>query len=235
MNTTFDPLSWGNRRELLAKRMTYAFSLDINVAMEASMAKNGLVPVCWPPGPERRMARARSAGGSEVKSNIYRVANSGEFVTSGGLRPDVPFARLLHADDQIVQSNRITGDLAGRLLFETDTTDLLRMDYTGVINFKGWPTVEEPRAASGAPAAETGSPQAKAKNLNFKNVRGTAFVSSRQEIGSPKYRWLVHNQLIGVGRVEPARQGEQLLWSRAPKPRGLGLLLKFSFDFYIGA
>lgn len=220
MTKTYDPLPWGNRRQLLPKRVTYAFSMDINLAVEVPFKLDTLAPVCWPPRQAENGVRDFSKCESQ-SWNTYRIPGVGEFVTSQGQRPDTPLARLLHADDRIVLSNRITGSLAGRLLFETDTPGLLRMDYTGVVNFKGWKPTP---AATDAEA-----------NDHFRDVRGTAFVSARQEIGSPKYRWLVHNQLIGICRIAPALKGKALRWVQEPNARGLGLLLAFSYDFYVGS
>lgn len=128
---------------------------------------------------------------------VFHVTDQ-QFVTlaDGSVR-DVPSARLTQAYD-VLPLTTDTAVLNGRLVFETDTPARMAMSYSGVLDAPGgtW--------------------------LWCRGKQGPAqvFVHSQQDYSGAKYRWLVQNQLIGVGTARALHDE---------------FALNFAFDFYIAS
>lgn len=131
-----------------------------------------------------------------TEPRIFHVTDE-QFVTlaDGSIR-DVPVAHLTSAYD-VLPLTRDPVVLNGRLVFKTDTPAPLAMSYGGVLDAPGgtWLWCRSTRPA-------------------------TVFVHCQQDYVGAKYRWLVQNQLIGVG---VARANER------------DATLEFDLDFYIAS
>lgn len=137
--------------------------------------------------------------------NTFHVLGR-EFVrTPTGIQTEVPLARLVYGSLGVAIEDRATTSVNGSMLFETDTPDRLSMRYRGVLNLRGG-TI----ALSSKPQQGIAGPE------------GTIFIASRQDIANPKYRWMVINQLVGIGRVKT--RGDKGNW-----------ILTIDYDLYIAS
>lgn len=120
-----------------------------------------------------------------------------------GLRCDLPTGQLASGDGEIGTPDDPTSvALQLRLHLTLNGAENLLMDCLGVVNFDG-----------GLPAF---------RSLPADLLAGTAFIASRHETDSPRFRWFNRRQLFGVGRLRGLA---------GSKPRELEL----SFDLYASA
>jgi hypothetical protein len=177
MNATIPAnFRWGERTYFLDKRLSYVFSLDLHLCMPLQSA-----------GPVGKKLRLRIEGlddGEENTSSTYHVLDDDLVTCSDGSAHEVLLARAVQVDDWILLGPDSIGDLDGRLLLESHDGAKIDVHYTGVMKLAG-------------PAAELANPR-----RGEKKMEGTAFIATRYETSSPKYRWLTQGQLIGFGRVK---------------------------------
>jgi len=132
---------------------------------------------------------------------IFHVTDRKHVTTADGATHEVPKAKLKRAQDFLPATGGVAA-IGGRLLFETDTKKPLVMNYSGILNVPCGTSRFCDRDAS--------------------HKAATAFVHSRQDFMGAKYRWLVWNQLIGVGEVRAIRRGAKLDFA-------------FAYDFYVAS
>jgi hypothetical protein len=139
------------------------------------------------------------------KPRTFHVSDRDFITTVDGALREVPKVTLDEAEDFLAASQDVV-NLKGRLLFDKGTNPLV-ITYSGVLNVPGgteyWLDPDPVRPVKAA----------------------TAFVYSRQDYVGAKYRSLVWNQLIAVGRFVPDRRPA---YRQAP-----ALVLHVSLDFYI--
>ncbi len=178
MNTTSvptipAPTQFADRIVAVGRRMAYAFSLDLTVALDSRPRGAGSRPC--------RAAMRQLEGGDP--SFTYHVQDEVLVTTVDGVVRDVPRATVVRADDVLLVDAEGVGSLDGRLLLQLDADirATISVAYTGVVTMPG-----------GAGRIF--------ELADREDVHGTAFISIRSECELSKFRWMVENQLFGFGR-----------------------------------
>jgi hypothetical protein len=115
---------WGDRTSLLAKQMTYAFSLSVSFRLELGAQ-------------DQSGARLSAVPASGGEPSTFHVLGKSVIVDGSGAVNEVPSARIIRGDDALSISSGSTGALDGRLFLLTDKGATLCIGYTGVINLRG--------------------------------------------------------------------------------------------------
>lgn len=137
--------------------------------------------------------------------STFRVLPADQFDSLENVKRDVPRGRVSSARDWLTLTEEGAVPLDGRVLIDTEAPEPIAMAYTGVLNLSG------------------GTAQLARVN---QEVKGTAFIASQQEVSNPRYKWLVYNQLIGIGRAV----------ATPPLVLGSGRWhLRLRFDLYLGS
>jgi hypothetical protein len=192
---------WGERTHLLPKVLTYVFSLDVDFHVPSAGDGSGAVAV---PQHLRVPVPLRVQECAEREWSTYHLLGERFVAGPTGAMHEVPKARVIRGTTQVLIVRDGSVPLEGTWLFETDTTALLAAEYSGVLSLPGG---TEP------------------SHRHTNEVIGDAFVCVRSEVSIPKYRWMVVNQLIGVGKVAAYLDAEKNdRWSQ----------LRCTFDFHIG-
>ncbi len=209
-------LYWGERTELLDKKLAYVFSLDASYDLDlqrAGWAEDAvLLPVKAAPTAVRQWA-------------TYHVVDERLVSSPDGRTLDVPRARVVDGDDRMQLDRSGVISLDGRLLLETDTASRISVEYQGVFQPSGG-TSRMRRFFQGEPPEPVNEP--------MNELGGRVFVATRHESEQAKMRWLVQNQLVGVGRA--IGRPKRLPYPLPSLSPGGGLrfwTLTFSFDLYL--
>lgn len=163
---------WGDRWSLLDKRLSYVFSLSIDLQLDD-----------WD-GHDRRLRLSAADTATDAGPSLFHVFDERISPTADGSLHELPSAYLASAQQWL--DVRPSGDasLHGRLVFETELGDPLTIECRGVAAVRG---------SFGRTLERIQVPGTSA--------RGTSFIATRHECCHPKYRWLVLQQLIGFGEL----------------------------------
>jgi hypothetical protein len=195
--TTVTPPHWGERSHLYDKSLDYVFSLDLTYKVVTAIG-----PQTAPSRTNRVPMYADPVDVGQVST--YRVLPGAQYDSTENVKRDVPHGRVSSARDWLTLTEDGAVPLDGRVLIDTESPEPLVLAYTGVLNIGG----------------------GTAQMIDGRDdLNGTAFIASQQEVSIPRYKWLVYNQLIGIGRaVALAPKGVNGRWH-----------LKLGFDFYLGS
>jgi hypothetical protein len=206
--------NWGERSWLHDKSLQYVMSMDLlyRLAMspEAVAGTSTRLPlVAVPPD------------GDAVTT--YRTVGPMLFKGTDNIEREVPQARVVQGVDSLELKEEGAVDLNGRLRLEIDTVDAISISYSGKLELRGGSLqLAAVRPPGARPALRSPGPP-KAPESYDQRIMGTAFIATRQEVAIPRYRWLIYNQLIGVGRAAALVPLEPDPW-----------LLTLSLDLYLG-
>jgi hypothetical protein len=203
--TTVTPPHWGERSYLYDKSLGYVFSLDIDYELAD-------VPAELLSAPHSIPLQNVPPGPDQVST--YRVLPSDHYDSVENIKRDVPRGRISLARDSLSITAEGAVPLDGRVLIDTEARDPIIMTYTGVLSLSGG-TAELVTARD--------------------KIRGTAFIASQQEVSVPRYKWLVYNQLIGIGRALALPPGQDNGSARREKWDAGKWHLQLSFDLYLGS
>jgi hypothetical protein len=204
MNSIDPNFAWGPRDWLYKNRFDYMFSLEAEFEMCVDPVRGEKVPL-------------KALQSTAYEWNTFHVLGQ-EFIRApNGVQQEVPRARLVFGTDALLIQDEGVVSVNGSLLFETDTPDRLSMCYRGVFDIPGGT-----RRLCSPPLAE-----------GDVGPSGTAYISSVQDMANPKYRWMILNQLIGVGRVEA--RGEDRPDPDHALTRRRTWILKVDYDLYIAS
>jgi hypothetical protein len=190
---------WGERTHLLPKSLTYVFSLDVDFEVPSPGDDGGAIPI---PQHLRVPVPLQLEACPEGEWSTYHLLGERFVAGPTGTMHEVLKARAIRGTTQVLMVRDGSVPFDGTWLFETDTTALLSAEYTGVLSLPGGTDPSHRRAAE---------------------MHGAAFVCLRTEVSIPKYRWMVVNQLIGIGKVTAYLDPDNR-WQR----------LRSTFDFHIG-
>jgi hypothetical protein len=195
--TTVTPPHWGERSYLYDKSLDYVFSLDVTYRVVTAID-----PHSAPSRTNRIPMHAKPPDIGQVST--YRVLPGAQYDSTENIKRDVPHGRVSSARDWLTLTEDGAVPLDGRVLIDTESPEPLVLAYTGTLNIAG----------------------GTARMIEGKEeLSGTAFIASQQEVSIPRYKWLVFNQLIGIGRaVASPPTGVNGRWH-----------LKLGFDFYLGS
>jgi len=205
--------NWGERSWLHDKSLQYVFTLDLlyraPVSPQAAVGSTTRLPLVAVPPQGKQLS-------------TYRVIGPPLFRGTDNIEREVPEARVISGGDSLVLLEEGVSPLEGHLLLEVGTLDPLVISYSGVLDLAGG------TAQMAAPLAPNigppGPPVSRPVSYDqSQNIGGRAFIATRQEVGIPRYRWLIYNQLVGVGRVQALVPTGSDPW-----------LLQLSFDLYLG-
>jgi hypothetical protein len=204
--------NWGERSWLYDKSLQYLMSLDLlyklPVSPESVAGTNARLPmVAVPPD------------GAAVST--YRAVGALLFKGVDKIEREVPEARLIHGTDSLQLRDEGAVELDGHLLLEVDTAEPLAISYSGMLELSGG-TLQLASARSFGPPPPPGPPGPPPKSYQ-RRIRGKSFIATRQEVAIPRYRWLIYNQFVGVGRVEALAPIGDDPW-----------LITMSYDLYLG-
>jgi len=209
--------NWGERSWLHDKSLQYVMSLDLlyrlPIPPEAVAGTSTRLPLVAVPPDGEPVTTYRTVGPMLFKSN-------------DNIEREVPQARVVHGVDSLELKEEGAVDLNGRLRLEIDTVEAISIAYTGKLELDGGTL----QLASPDPPAARPSPPSAAERRSHqgtqsydRRILGSAFISTRQEVAIPRYRWLTYNQLVGVGRAAALVPLDPDPW-----------LLTLTFDLYLG-
>ena len=163
---------WGDRRDLLPKRMTYVCSLDVRFALDG-----------------RYLTIAGGSGDPSVKPQVrprdrgetYHVFGDTSFETASGLVQEVPLLNVIAGQAELrndLGSEALS--FVGRLTLEAKPRGYVLLDFDGVV---------APVGGAGSIACHRGK------------LPASTFMSTRHQCDVPSLRWLTRCQLFGVGET----------------------------------
>ncbi len=163
--------SWGDRRALLAKRMAYAMSFDVELRVEAAGTKLALLSAS---------ASASAKEGGRTIGSLYHIFGQSSVVIADTSVREVPESlRVVYGDAELTADiGAEANSIAGSIVFKGEGDMVMSMGYSG--------TLTSSRGSS---------------NPLGKDARGTVFIATRQDSSVPSLRWLAQRQLFGVGRM----------------------------------
>jgi uncharacterized protein DUF3237 len=209
--------NWGERSWLHDKSLQYVMSMDLlyrlPVSPDAVAGTSMRLPLVAVPPDGEPVSTYRTVG-----PMLFRGIDS--------IEREVPQARVIHGMDSLELKEEGAVDLDGRLRLEIDTVDAISISYTGKLELRGGTLqLASPNPAGARPALPSGGrPRSpKAPESYDERIVGTAFISTRQEVAIPRYRWLTYNQLVGVGRAAALVPLDPDPW-----------LITLTFDLYLG-
>ena len=193
--------SWSERVTLLPKRFDYVFSVAFSYGFKVPPSFGSPVPL------EARPGKPSAKPWEDAYWDTFHVLGEEFIRTADGVEHQYLRARLVLGKDSIAIQDEGAVSMDGTLLFETDTPDPLSMAYQGVLTLDGGTLA----LLDSPPASDVCGPS------------GRSTIASTQDVTNPKYRWLVQNRIVGVGRVQTANDGKG------------GWRLDFDYDFYIAS
>ena len=193
--------AWSERITLFPKRFDYMFSLAFSYDFKVSPADGSPVPL------EARPSKPTVDPWEDAYWDTFHVLGEEFIRTADGVEHQYLRARVVLGKDSLAIRDEGTVSLDGTLLLETDTPDPLSMAYQGVLTLDG------------GTLSFLGPPPA----VRAQGPSGRSVIASTQAVTNPKYRWLVQNRLIGVGRLHTTNDGYG------------GWRLDFDYDFYIAS
>jgi hypothetical protein len=170
---------FGGRSALLPHRLTYAFSLrvDYELAGLEPDPNNGL---------EHGQCAALIGVGTDnqkVKPVSHHVQGAQSVATLLGSPIVVPRLHLIRGHGTVLVDDAYTVPFEGRLLLRTDESELLAVKHTGKLAIPGG-----------------------TQNLLQSGYSGNVFLVLQTDTASLRFRWMVVNQLVAVGKVSFAEK-----------------------------
>ena len=176
---------WGDRRDLLPKRMNYVCSLEVTFALEGRYLKVF--------HPEKDPKTTSTDQPPKRFGETYHVFGDTSFETANGLIQEVPLLKVVAGQAELRND---LGDEAlsfvGGLTLEARPKGFVLLDFDGVV---------APVGGAGSLAYHPGQ------------LPASTFMSTRHQCDVPSLRWLTRCQLFGVGKTtfgeEQGRDGSR--------------------------
>lgn len=207
-----------DREYLIPRALTYVFSLRIRYTLGIARSKGDNKLQKLPEGLGLQLKPCPTTAPGE--SDSYLVFGAGPIRTPSGQVLEYPNCRLAQGSSILKISNESSEFFKGTLLFELEGRGVLELDHTGRL------TVPGATMAINRWIERANSRRANNAGERLPPLSGDVRISLRSAIDVPRFRWMVLNQLVGVGKVSITLVDDET------EPR---LDVDTDYDLYLGS